>query len=106
MDDTGCRLEEMKDLFLQRELRLEQQMGELNTRMHTLSAAVQGEKPKPDTPTSFNKNFRGAPCGTYSTARLGGHGVWGVNSDILCLQPCRCPNGRNTKALSDGFVGR
>ena len=34
VDAMGYRLEEMKDLFLQRELRMEVQMGELNTQMH------------------------------------------------------------------------
>ena len=42
----------MKDLFLQRELRMEVQMAELTTRKHTLSAVPQRKKPKFDTPTT------------------------------------------------------
>ena len=34
VDAMGYRLEEMKDLFRQHELRMEVQMGELNTQMH------------------------------------------------------------------------
>ena len=41
VDAMGYRLEEMKDLFLQRELRMEVQMVELNTQMHALSTASQ-----------------------------------------------------------------
>ena len=52
VDAMRYRLEEMKDLILQHKLRMEVQMAELNTRMHTLSAAAQGEKPKLNTPTS------------------------------------------------------
>ena len=39
VDAMGYRLEAMKDIFLQRELRMEVQTGELNTKMHTLSTA-------------------------------------------------------------------
>ena len=41
VDAMGYRLEEMKDLFLQRELRVEVQMAELSNQMHTLRAASQ-----------------------------------------------------------------
>ena len=39
VDALGYRLEEMKDMLIQRELRMEVQMAELNNQMHTLSAA-------------------------------------------------------------------
>ena len=39
IDALGYRLEEMKDMPNQRELRMEVQMAELNNQMHTLSAA-------------------------------------------------------------------
>ena len=39
VDAIGYRQEEMEDLFLQRELRTEVQMAELNNKMHTLGAA-------------------------------------------------------------------
>ena len=55
VDAMGYRLEEMKDLFLQRELRLEVQMAELNNQMYALSAASRpvasaGEQPKTTEP--------------------------------------------------------
>ena len=53
VDDVGYRLEEMKDLFPHCELRMEVQMAELNTKMHTLSTADHSEdQPKLDTPTA------------------------------------------------------
>ena len=39
VDGLAYRLEEMKDMLIQRELRMEVQMAELNNQMHTLSAA-------------------------------------------------------------------
>ena len=39
VDAMGYRLEEMKDLLLQRELRMEVQMAELSNQMHTLGSA-------------------------------------------------------------------
>ena len=41
VDAMGYRLEDMKDLFLQRELRMEVQMAELNTQMNALSTSSQ-----------------------------------------------------------------
>ena len=41
VDAMGYCLEEMRDLFLQRELRIEVQMDELNTQMHALSTVSQ-----------------------------------------------------------------
>ena len=40
VDAMGYRLEQMKDLFLQRELRMEVQIAELTNQMHTLSTAT------------------------------------------------------------------
>ena len=51
VDTMGYRSEDTMDLFLQRELGMEVQMAELSTRMHTLKAAAQDDRPKPDTPT-------------------------------------------------------
>ena len=45
VDALGYRLEEMKDMLLQRELRMEIQMAELNNQMHTLSAASRTAAP-------------------------------------------------------------
>ena len=46
VDAMGFRLEEMKDLFLQHELRMEVQMAELN-KMHTMcSATHSNDQPK------------------------------------------------------------
>ena len=39
VDAMGYRLEEMKDLLLQRELRMEVQMAELSNQLHSLGAA-------------------------------------------------------------------
>ena len=55
VDAMGYRLEEMEDLFLQRELRMEVQMAELNDQMYALSAASRtaapaGEQPKTTEP--------------------------------------------------------
>ena len=46
VDAISYRLEEMKDLLLQRELRIERQKVELNTQMNTLSAMARGDKPR------------------------------------------------------------
>ena len=46
VDAMGYRLEEMKDLFLQRELRMEVQMAEPNNQMHTLGAASGAAAPE------------------------------------------------------------
>ena len=46
VDALGYRLEEMKDLLLQRELRMEVQMAELNNQMHTLRCAPADKQPK------------------------------------------------------------
>ena len=46
VDDMGYRLEELKDLFLQRELRMEVQMAELSNQMHTLRAASRAVAPE------------------------------------------------------------
>ena len=48
MEDMGYWMEEMKDVLLQRELRLEVQMSTLYTQMNALSVAARGDKPKPD----------------------------------------------------------
>ena len=45
VDALRYRLEEMKDMLLQRELRMEVQMAELNNQMHTLSAASRTAAP-------------------------------------------------------------
>ena len=45
VDALGYRLEEMKDMLIQRELRMEVQMAELNNQMHTLSAASRTPAP-------------------------------------------------------------
>ena len=54
----GYRLEEMKDLFLHCELRMEVQVAELNNQMYTLSTATQpvqdSEQAKADEPTASN----------------------------------------------------
>ena len=42
----GYRLEEMKDLFLQRELRMEVKIAELSNQMHTLDAASRAVAPE------------------------------------------------------------
>ena len=42
VDAMGYGPEEMKDLFLQRELRMEVHMAELNTKTHTLGTATHG----------------------------------------------------------------
>ena len=42
VDAMGYRLEALKDIFLQRDFRMEVQTGELNTKMHTLSTATHG----------------------------------------------------------------
>ena len=49
VDAMGHRLEEMKELLLQRELRMEVQVAEWNTQIQALSAAAHGEQPKPGT---------------------------------------------------------
>ena len=46
VDAKGYRLEEMKSLFLQRELRMEVQMAELSNQMHTLGAASRAVAPE------------------------------------------------------------
>ena len=45
VDALGYRLEEMKDMLIQHELRMEVQMAELNNQMHTLSAASRTAAP-------------------------------------------------------------
>ena len=45
VDALGYRLEEMKDMLIQRELRMEVQMAELKNQMHTLSAASRTAAP-------------------------------------------------------------
>ena len=61
VDAMGYRLEEMKNLFLQRELRMEVQMAELNTQMHTLSTATRvvhdGEQAKNCEPTTSSSKM-------------------------------------------------
>ena len=53
VDAIGYRLKEMKDLLLQRELRMEVQMAELNSKMQTLkTAAHSDDSPKLDVPTA------------------------------------------------------
>ena len=44
VDAKGYCLEEMRNLFLQRELRMEVQMAELNTQMHTMSTSSQAAR--------------------------------------------------------------
>ena len=55
MDAMGYRLEEMKDPCLQLELRMEVNMAEVSTKMHTLSTAThatqRGNQPNADEPT-------------------------------------------------------
>ena len=46
VDAIGYRQEEMEDLFLQRELRMEVQMAALNNKMHTLGAASRAAAPE------------------------------------------------------------
>ena len=57
VDAMEYRLEKMKDLFLQRELRIEVQMAEFNTKMHTLSTATNGsDQPRADEHASSSSN--------------------------------------------------
>ena len=67
VDAMGYRLEEMKDLLLQREYRMEIQMAVLNTQMNTLRAMVGGYKPKP----TAGSHASGGEDNTYATARVG-----------------------------------
>ena len=39
----GYRLEKLKDLFFQREVRMEVQMAEVNAQIHVLGAMARGE---------------------------------------------------------------
>ena len=49
VDAMGYRIEQMKDLFHQRELDMEVQKAELNTKMHTLSSAThRSDQPRAD----------------------------------------------------------
>ena len=61
VDAMGYRLEEMKDLLLHRELRMEVQMAELNNQMHTLSTATRavhdGEQAKANEPTASSSKM-------------------------------------------------
>ena len=54
----GYRLEEMKDLFLQRELCREVQIAELSTKLHILSTATHGgDQLKADEPTASSRKM-------------------------------------------------
>ena len=50
VDALGYHLEEVKNMFLQRELRMEAQMAELSNQMHTLSAASRTAAPANEQP--------------------------------------------------------
>ena len=43
VDAMGCRLDEMRKLLLQRELRMEVQTAALNTQMNSMNAALRGQ---------------------------------------------------------------
>ena len=51
VDAMGYRLEEMKDLFLQRELRMEVQMAELSNQVRTLGARSHAVAPEAEQTT-------------------------------------------------------
>ena len=57
----GRQLDEMKEMFLPLELRMEVQLAELTAQMNAQSAAARGEKPTPTYPLQLSRCLRALP---------------------------------------------
>ena len=64
VDAMGYRMEEMKDLFLQRELRVEARLAELSDQMRTLSAVSHTETPEDQTSKHVASTSKTVPMRT------------------------------------------